>query len=352
MLQLPVNWCRLPKMGSQIGRLLVFLSLLFWSPSAWAQSVLLVEPTPSDATLYEAFGRARAELTLHDFQVVVLKNREGRISAEDLEAEAQARSAFAAVALQRSATGTTAEVCIVDRLTGKTVQRKLTIDDSSDGPNLLAIRAVDLLRASLLELSATGPPPADVVGVDQTPLTAQLVSFAYERKRFEMRAGALVMADPTLGWSYGITFSLHYRPVPRLSLGLKLSGPVFGGKFVADEGRATIRQESLMMEGSFNVLSGAPDAHWECGPSLGLGVSHLHATGHVQPPLLPQSDEVWSFAMQAGLFVEYLFDDSLSLATRVSGLGLLPQPVIAVAEARSAPVALQGVMDLTLGLSW
>ena len=65
-----------------------------------------------------------------------LNSQEARRRADDLQArlemrlselerEAQESEAFAAVALRRDGSGTAAEVCIVDRVTGKTTTRRL-----------------------------------------------------------------------------------------------------------------------------------------------------------------------------------------------------------------------------------
>src|SRR5262245_9399536 len=90
------------------------LALLLGAKPARAESVLVVEPPRSDATLSEAFNRLRAELALQDFEVIVASNDEGPIEKDALEAEAKKRGAFAGILLERSPGGATAEVCIAD----------------------------------------------------------------------------------------------------------------------------------------------------------------------------------------------------------------------------------------------
>lgn len=333
---------------------LLLLSGALWclAHSAWAQRVLVVEPPPDDVVLFEAFGRLRAELALHAFEVVVFESRARSSSPEELEAEAQAREAFAAIALQRHPSGTSADVCIVDRVTGKTVQRRLAIEGSPDGPTLLAIRAVDLLRVSLLELSSGQKPAADVLGVDRAPPPSQVRQFVHEERLFQVRSGAVTFAEPTLGASLGVSLSVRVRPIPRLLLGLQLGGPAFGGEYSASSGSASVRQEYALVDASWNLASSTAGARWEWGPRVGVGVSHLEASGRVTPPLVARSDDVWGVALEAGGGVERFFNDTLSLALELTAFSSLPRPIIAVNDDQSSPVTIQARGALQLGVSF
>src|SRR5690606_31446781 len=151
--------------------------LFFWVSSALALRVVVVRPEAKDPALFEAFGRLRAELALQGFEVVVLQDSGDPIDTSSLELEAQSRDALAAIAFQREEDSTTAEVHIVDRVTGKTVTRKLRISSAKDGPLLLAIRAAELLRTSLLELEPGKPPPPDIVGTRREPPPRDVVRF-------------------------------------------------------------------------------------------------------------------------------------------------------------------------------
>ena len=98
---------------------LVILSVVWGFPlEAWAQRVLLARPPETDPLLYEAFGRLHAELELQTFEVVILEDQAALRSADDLERAAQLSGAFAAIALRRGGQGTTAQILIVDRVTG------------------------------------------------------------------------------------------------------------------------------------------------------------------------------------------------------------------------------------------
>ncbi len=325
---------------------------LLLSSAALAQRVLLVTPPATDPALYEAFGRLRAEVELQRFEVEVLPNAGEALSPDVLEAEAQARGAFAAISLERSKSGTTADIRIVDRVTGKTTTRRLSIESTGDGPTLLAIRAVDLLRVSLLELSPGERPPADVVGVEAAPPAPEVVQFAAHERRFQVQLGGLSLVSPTLGASLGVTASLRARPVPRMTVGASLGGTLEHGEFRTASGAATVRQELLLAHVSWSFGEPVPGARWEWGPEVAVGAVHVEATGQVEQPLVSRTDQGWSAAAALGMKAERFFNDTLSVAGQVSALGLFPQPVIAVDEKESSPLALQALATLSFGVSF
>ncbi|WP_437280828.1 hypothetical protein WME90_09815 [Sorangium sp. So ce375] len=332
--------------------LLVLLLLLVCPRVAWAQRVLVVRPPPSDSTLFEAFGRLCAELELQSFEVTVLGSAARSPSAEELEQKAQESEAFAAVALRRDGSGTAAEVCIVDRVTGKTTTRKLLIDPSSDGPMLLAVRAVDLLRASLLELGSGQAPPRDVLGVEAQPPAPEVLLFSQEPPRFHVSTGGLALFTPSVGGGVGVQIGAQVRLDESLRLGLLVGGPVFGAEFRAEGGAAQVRQELALLRASWNLGGAAAGLHWEWGPLLGIGAYHLEATGDVELPLVGRSEEFFSFAADAGLSVQYFVHPSVSVGLELTCLTLLPRPVIAVDEERSAPLIAQALGTLSLGVSF
>lgn len=335
------------------ARTLALLACLLLLPRvAAAQRVLLARPPASDATLFEAYGRLRAELELQAFEVVVLEGRETQAIAEELEREAQARGAFAALALQRDTSGTAARIYIVDRVTGKTTSRKLRIDPSSDGPTLLAVRAVDLLRASLVELAPGQRPTRDVLGVDAAPPPPEVVRFSRESPRFQVRTGGLALLTPALGTGVGVLLGASYRPFESLDVGIELAGPLFGAEYDAAGGAASVRQEFALLRASLNLSTATSERRWEYGPLIGAGAYHLEATGVVEPPFVARTEQLWSFAANAGLRARYFFDRTVSLGFDVSALALLPRPVIAVDQERSSSIALQGLGAVSLGASF
>lgn len=334
------------------ARALLVLALLLVARAAAAQRVLLERPAATDPLLFEAFGRLRAELQLQEFEVVVLEVAETPGVADTLERAAQEHGAFAAIALQRTGDGTTAGICIVDRVTGKTTTRRLRVAASRDAPTLLAVSAVDLLRASLLEITQGTPVSREVVGAENAPPPPEVVRFSQRFARFQVRAGGLALLTPVLGGSGGALLAASVRPAERLAFGVELGGPLFGAQFRVDDGAATVRQEVALVRGSYNVGSVARGRRWQWGPLLGVGAYHLEARGKVALPLVGQTGELWAFAADAGFCVEYFFNRNVSLGIDAAALTLYPRPVIAVADRRSEPLGVLARAGLSVGVAF
>lgn len=338
----------------RVGAWLALFGLIVSSivSPAYAQRVLVVRPPTDDATLFEAFGRLKAELALQGFEIVVESGVRGPMDPDVLEIAASREEAFAAISLQREEDGTTAEVHIVDRVTGKTITRKLIISSAKDGPMLLAIRAADLLRTSLLELGPGERPPEDVVGVEESPPPDEVVRFSRSLPRFQIAAGGMATFEPVLGLSAGVTFSGNFRPVPRLQIGFEFVGPAFGGEYHAKGGSATVRQEWGLLRSFWNFGPINPGPRFEWGPTLGAGLVHVDARGEVEPPLVAQRETLSAFGALGGVQIESYFSETVSLGLSLAALGLIPQPVVAVHTERSAPIGVQGVSTLRFGVSF
>ena len=115
-------------------------------------------------------ARLLAELGGLGFDVVV-GQQTGAPSRGPLEARARAEGAFAAVRIVPSQEGV--EVWIVDRVTGKTVLRNISLDPHADSPEaIVAVRTAELLRASLLETTLSHPARGEV---EPSPEVLELV---------------------------------------------------------------------------------------------------------------------------------------------------------------------------------
>lgn len=313
-----------------IALLFGLLCLAVLPRSALAQRVLLIKPPVADHTITEAFNRLRAELELQDFEVEVVDAAERRLSPDELEEAAQRADAFAAIALNRRGESADADVSIADRVTGKITLRRLAISAGPDSPRILAVRAVDLLRASLRELPVDAHPPADVVGVTHQPPPRELRAFT-ERTRFLVGAAVVALGsthDVTNG--YGPSLGVWLRVASRLQLGALFVGPLVGARYRSPNGDAVARQELGQLRAMFNLLE---PGRFELGPVLGAGLYHLQAQGDVQAPLSSQADAVWSFAGSGGVEARFELSPALSLGASVHGILLTPQPVLAVDSA-------------------
>lgn len=287
----------------------------------------MVAPEEASGALLETISRTEGELRAAGFRV----ERRTGTSLEALETTAKEAEAFAAVAVRA---GPPPEVWVVDRLTGKRLQRRVAYDDvaPAERPRVLAIRAVELLRASLVE--ATAPETRDGV-VGEMPEAAETLVAPVESiyGGWTIGAGAAMLTgfdgigpagSPALHLGWATSWGLGPR--------LRFIGPAFGPAPAGELGRATVRQELLLAE-----LVWSPDLHaagFAPVTRMAIGAHHLVAQGEVAPPLQARTLDSWSLALSTGLGVGYRLHRSVSLTAEADLLWTVPRPVLEVAGER------------------
>ncbi|XYI01556.1 hypothetical protein ACMHYB_18105 [Sorangium sp. So ce1128] len=293
--------------------------------AAAASRVAIVEADADDPLVHEAATRLRAELGAAGFEVVsVPRARDGdaRDVRAALERAAQDAGAFAAAAIFRSRAGATADLWIVDRVTQKTVVRTVEVAGAA-APSVMAVRAVELLQASLLEanLLASRPLPggaaADSVAVPDdvrrwmAPVRRQAAADP-AAERPGMLAGIGVEAGLTALQSTG-GIGPALGPALRLSYGggaagggvlpaglaarLTFAGPTLAPALEGALGTVSVRQEMALLEAVWALETGGA-----VSPVLSAGVGgfHLFISGDPLPPLRSATGEVWSVAAAFG----------------------------------------------------
>lgn len=311
---------------------LIFVCVSLFAAPAWASSrVVLLEPSAAEGALRDALTRTRAELAAEGFEVVVRPLPEGADTRHTLEVAAQETDAEAAIAIASIAGG--AEVWVTDRITGKTLVRTVDVGDQPDNerPRALAIRAVELLRASLVEAVAL-PPPRDAP--PPKPLPRDLRDFVapeagpLEGVGAQLSVGLLTgfggigpAGGPALRLSYGLDTGLFAR--------VAWAGPAFGTSIDGPLGSASVREEMLTLDIGF-----APEVAWAgFAPMvwLGGGFHHLAARGELAPGFVGQTDDVWSAAITGGAGMGYRLTPRVMLLLDAEAIIALPRPVVTMA---------------------
>ncbi|NUP08905.1 MAG: hypothetical protein HOW73_22890 [Polyangiaceae bacterium] len=123
--------------------------------------------------------RMRAELGTMGFDADVITDPADDDIAAELRDVALREDAIAAV--RAVAKGETLRLWLLDRSTGKTLSRELEQASSGGHDRTLAIRAVELLRASLLELQLPDAPRGDVEPTPKLLDAAQVPAIAPEK---------------------------------------------------------------------------------------------------------------------------------------------------------------------------
>ena len=294
-------------------------------------TVALVRSSSGDHVLREARTRLRAELLDAGFDVVEVDRAPGDPRAE-VEDSAPATSGFATVAMSRAGDGAFADIWISDHVTGKTVVRRLEVGADPEAPAVLAIRALELLRASLLEVAAQGVPsqppmaaPKDVMkwiepALPQAPPSPLLRGTALGLGALALHGlrGIGLAVGPTIDVSYGVGSWFARATV---------AGPLFGPELHTTSGSATIRQE-------FAALA----VGWASAPKplgayawVGAGAFDLHTDGSAVAPERGTSGSVVSFLGAAAIGGLARVGPRLALTADVEALVLDPRPIVVIA---------------------
>ncbi len=305
--------------------------------SGWAggdgarSSVALVRSSSSDRVLREARTRLRAELVDAGFEVVEVDRAPGNPRSE-VEDAAPPSSSFATVAMSRAANGAFADVWISDHVTGKTVVRRLEVGTGPNATAVLAIRALELLRASLLEVAAKAtasePPmsaPSDVMKWIEPALprgsSPPLLSGT------ALGLGALALHGLRgIGLAVGPTASVSYGVAPWFARAM-LAGPLVGPELRTVAGSATIRQELAALAVGW-ALEPKPlgVAAW-----VGAGGFDLHTDGSAVAPNRGASGSVVSFLAAAGVGGLARLGPRVALTVDLAAIFLDPRPIVVIA---------------------
>ena len=175
--------------------------------------VALIED-PDETTI---LPRLHAELSGLGLDVrTVLKNKDERLPHDIIEA---ARTTGAVAAFRIVVEGDRADVWIADRVTGKVVLREMLPRGPKIDGRVVALRAVELLRVSLMELDVRrapqGEPPPPVTLTETSGLLQDL-------ERFSLTADSSFLWSPGgCGPGIGVAAALAWRPT---WIGARLSG--------------------------------------------------------------------------------------------------------------------------------
>jgi hypothetical protein len=232
----------------------------------------------------------------------------------------------------RDPNGAFADIWISDHVTGKTVVRRIEVGVDPNATAVLAIRALELLRASLLEVAANVPPsqppmsaPDDVMKWIAPALPPAPPSPLLQRSALGVGALALHgLSGIGLGVGPTVNFSLGEGPwFARVTL----AGPLLGQGPRTAAGSATIRQELAAL--SFG---------WASDPKplgayawVGAGGFDLHANGSAATPYLGISGDVVSFLATAGVGGLARIGPRVALTADLMVVLLDPEPVVVIA---------------------
>ena len=288
--------------GARLLRLFALLLLSLMTRQAQADTppagtILLVVDERAGALA----TRVAAELEALGFSVRS-QTREPRPA--ELATEARRAGAFAAIGIGPTAEGTV-EITVLDRVTGKTLRREVLGRSLTDPTTreLVALRASELLRASLMEIEAPHPPRGEL---PPTPIVAR-VAVAPETirrpdRRLRLGAESGVLVAPGLSATPLLQAALGVRVVERLELGATLGSQLTASGRVFDEGRIEATARWLGAGPKILLLPRRDTSNVALGLEAQLTLLGLSASGFAADAThRGQSQFVWALASTLGL---------------------------------------------------
>ena len=160
--------------------------------------------------------------------------------------EELARSNRALAVIQIELISGTLEVWVADRVTGKVVYRNVEVVAGNEpAASVVAMEAVELLRASLMELHSARPPkgevkPTPAISEFSEPPAPENTPPPRPKILFVDLGPALSFPSTDSGPSMGLTASFHGRLAKRLRLGICGLVPLVTGSETVPEGEIKV----------------------------------------------------------------------------------------------------------------
>ncbi|AUX42101.1 uncharacterized protein SOCE26_035280 [Sorangium cellulosum] len=350
---------RFARAQALFGALALLLCLCAASPAAAAEParVVLVRPSAADPSISEALIRIRGELVADGFDVELLDSHSASTPLPAMDDAGQLAGSAALIGLFLAPDGQSAELWVVDPLTHKTLVRRIDTRGEAQEhiAEVLAVRAVELLRASLLELlmssrrpaapAAAPPPPREVS--PQVPPRAARPPDPPRRSMWGVELGGGLLVSPGgVGPALLPVARLRFAPLGPIEGRLSFAGLGTAPRVAGPQGSATVQQRFGLVE-----LAALPWPELRLRPrfSAGLGALHVAVDGEASWPYRGVRSAQWAFAADAGAGVELGIMRRLDVVAEVHALVAHPYPVVRFVEteaARGARPALLGSLSL------
>jgi hypothetical protein len=311
-----------------------------------APTVVLLSLTKSDDVTTEAMARVKGELKAAGFDVAIVPFSGGD-ARRDLEAAGRELNAIAAFAIfVRPFEGGTsvAEIWVSDRIRQKIVIQNAVLHetDRGRGSEILAVRAVELLKANLADFwaPAASPPPAPPPPPSPPPTPPAPESEHKPRPPFASGLGAglgvgILESFGAMGATWSPNVAVSYGWPRGLSVRATFAGLGPAAVFTASNGSADVEQELALLE---IVKTWWPGSALVPLVSVGSGAQHVHVAGTGNPPYQGHTSDRWSLVTTVGAGIAIPIVSTLSILVQARALAAWPSAVVQVVGADVARV--------------
>lgn len=296
------------------------LAVLLWTAPSSAATVAIVRPANAPELMIETVGRLSGELASVGFAVEIVDEATTDATRGPhawLERLASSRGFDAVVAILGDGTPDSVEVWVVDKVTKKSVVRNIALGGAAEGtPKTLAIRAIELLRSSFLEIDLMGgdsrkqrrpePPPTVVQFVEGQRLASRGETFAIEL------GGHAVMSTGGVGPAVLPVVRLDWVLLSSWMAQLTLAGLGTHPTVANSNGTAEIAQAYGLLGVCYDLR-----ASGDLRPFLALsaGVLRTSAEGRTESPATQEHQAgQWSIVFDGGAGARLRLRDRLFLS--------------------------------------
>ena len=322
--------------------------------AGWASTVVLVRPANPTAITAEALVRMHGELVSAGFDVEIKAATAGADARTSLEQAASVENVGAVVALLGDSTPGSVEVWVIDRVTGKSVVRRVPSQpESGRAAEILAIRAIELLRASLLEIAMAGgreppivpkPPPAEVTRFVEHALESRKPS------RFAIEVGGIGVASfdgvgPALLPMLRLDLALGRYVLMRVTL----AGLGTRSHVEASSGSAEVAEQFGLLEAGVRLR---PRKRWQPLFFLGAGARYTSAEGRASGLYQGETAGLWSFVADAGTGLRLSLSSRFEIALEVHAQLAQPYPAIRFPDSQTATAGRPDLLFCLTLIGW
>lgn len=308
------------------------------------ETVILLQPATASPALRRSLARIQDELSADRFRVVLADASAPADKEELIESAARDGEDRTTLAVFGDPAAGETELCVVRRAARRTAVRWATVagDDPERMPQALATRALELLRATALELSIEGERPAPEAPAARPLIDAPPTPAPPAAARFVAAMGV------------GIWNSVDGPPaavIPVARIGMRLSdwawvrvslaGLGSHPRIATTDGSATVSQSLALAE---LAAVFRPDRRLHPILSVGAGVLDVAVAGTGAVPFEGREPQRWSAALDGGVGVGIGLGSRSALVAELHALVAEPHPVVRFVNVRAATVGYPAVI--------
>jgi len=308
-------------------------ALLAWAAPATAATVVLIRTPHPSAMASEATVRLRGELSAGGFDVRVVDAPADVDARAFMEEQSLEPDVEAVVAIFADNPTDVVELSVIDRVTHKSVTRRVPADPAaSRSAEVLSIRALELLRASFLEIAlgkSRAEPPDAPPPPPPPPEVTRMTEIALDNRWAQTWAveigGCVFGSFEGLGPAVAPVVRAERMWRDLFVARLTLAGLGTRVRVDSESASANVAQEFGLAEIAIKLRSGRLLRPFL---SIGGGVLHVTTEAQAQAPARARNGGLWTPIADAGAGLRVALRARFELAAEVHAQAAPRYPAI------------------------